>query len=295
MQTYLELFLEYLKIEKGLSANSLISYKQDLLKYANFLRSRNIEDIRRVTKDDIVAFLFSLKGRLSPTSISRILSSIKNFHRFMLREKITRYDPSELIEAPKIERRIPQVLSFSEVEKLLRAPSLRRPQGVRDRAILELIYATGLRVSEVSSLKMSSLNLEMGFLRCKGKASRERIVPLGKLADKFLNRYIKEARPRLLKGRSSDWLFLAQGAKPLTRQSIWKMIKRMVKIAGIKKQVTPHTLRHSFATHLLERGADLRSVQEMLGHASITTTQLYTHINRLRLKEIHLRFHPRAK
>jgi integrase/recombinase XerD len=178
---------------------------------------------------------------------------------------------------------------------MLKIPNLKEIRGLRDRAILELMYATGLRVSEASHLKVSDINLDLGFIKCKGKGSKERIVPLGKIAQEFLQKYFGQARPKLLGKNASQYLFLAQGARRLSRQSIWKMIKKVVAGADIKKEVTPHTLRHSFATHLLERGADLRSVQEMLGHSSIITTQIYTHINQTRLKEIHSRFHPRAK
>ncbi len=295
MQVYLEAFLDYLRVERGLSSNSIQAYSNDLKKYLQFLATRKIKDIREVKRDDIVDFLFFLRENASISSIARILSSIRNFHRFLYREKIIPYDPSQLIETPKLDKKIPQVLTLEEVERLLKAPNLKKPQGVRDRAILELMYATGLRVSEVASLKMRDVNLEVGFLRCQGKGAKERIVPLGNIAKKFLEKYIKEVRQKFLKKRMSDNVFLSQGGRNLTRQYIWKMIKQMIKKAKIKKPVSPHTLRHSFATHLLERGADLRSVQEMLGHSNITTTQIYTHINKLRLKEIHLRFHPRAK
>jgi integrase/recombinase XerD len=295
METYHEAFLDYLKVEKGLSINSLFSYNQDLKKYIGYLKNKGIEEARRIGRKDITDFLFSLRNRLAATSISLTLSTIKSFHKFLVREKIVSLDPSELIEAPKLDRKIPSFLSFDEITRILKAPNLKNTQGIRNRAILELMYATGLRVSEISDLKLSDLNLEVGFIKCKGKGSKERIVPVGKIAKDFLNKYLEEARNKLLGKKTSIYLFLAQGARRLSRQSIWKMIKQMVKNSGVKKKVSPHTLRHSFATHLLERGADLRSVQEMLGHASITTTQIYTHINQVRLKEIHSKFHPRAK
>ena len=295
MQTYLDIFLDYLKIEKGLSSNTVNAYRADLEKYFIFLKKKGKKSLEEVTKEDIVDFLFSLRETHAISSIVRFFSSIRSFYRFLFREKILKTDPTQLIEYPKLEKKIPEVLDFWEVEKLLKTPSLRTPQGIRDRAILEVMYATGLRVSELARLKLKDVNMEIGFLRCQGKGSKERIIPLGRIAKKFLEKYIFDARPKLLKGKESEFLFLAQGGNPLSRQSIWKMIKKMVKKAKIKKEVSPHTLRHSFATHLLERGADLRSVQEMLGHASITTTQIYTHINRLRLKEIHRQFHPRAK
>jgi len=294
MQIYLDTFLDHLRIEKNLASNSIIAYQHDLSSYLDFLEKKHIADIKKISREDIFDFLFSLRKKMKPVSIARIVSSLKSFHRFLLREKVTGTDPAELIEAPKVEKKVPDVLSCREVENILKAPDLKKNQGIRDRAILELLYATGLRVSELTSLTYSSIDLEVGFLRCKGKSSKERIVPLGKVAEKYLLEYMNRARPVLAKGKISDSLFLARGGRTLSRQSIWKMIKAMVQKAGIKKNISPHTLRHSFATHLLERGADLRSVQEMLGHVSITTTQIYTHVNRARLKEIHRNFHPRA-
>jgi len=235
-----------------------------------------------------------LRKNISPRSIARILSTIKKFHRFLLREKITSSDPSDLIDTPKIDKKIPNFLTFDEVTKILKSPNLKKPQGSRDRAMLEIMYATGVRVSELVKLKNGDVNLDVGFMKCMGKGSKERIVPLGKVAGQFLQKYLNGARIKLLGEKVSVYLFLAQGGRTLSRQSVWKMIKKLVRKVGIKKQVSPHTLRHSFATHLLEGGADLRSVQEMLGHASITTTQIYTHVNQMRLKKIHKEFHPRA-
>ncbi|MBU0694841.1 MAG: site-specific tyrosine recombinase XerD [Candidatus Omnitrophica bacterium] len=293
MEVYCEAFFDYLRVEKGLSRNTISSYKQDLRKYADYLKKRESLTLEEITRKDITNFLFSLREGICSASISRILSTIKSFHCFLVREKIITFNPAQLIEAPKIEKKIPFALSLDEVVRILKAPNLKNSHGIRERAILELMYATGLRVSEASSLKLSSLNLDVGFIRCKGKGSKERIVPLGGKAMHFLQKYISQARGKLLGKKISLYLFLAQGGRNLGRQSIWKMIKKIVKNAGIRKKVSPHTLRHSFATHLLERGADLRSIQEMLGHASITTTQIYTHINKVRLKEIHSKFHPR--
>jgi integrase/recombinase XerD len=295
MDTYVDAFLDYLKVEKGLSRNSLLSYTQDLKKYVTYLQEKKIESPLGISRKDIGDFLFSLRSRLSAQSISRLLSTLKNFHRFLVREKILSSNAADLIETPKLEKKIPSFLNFDEIKKILKEPNIKNVQGIRNRGILELMYATGLRVSEVSLLKVSDINLEIGFIKCKGKGSKERIVPLGDVAKHFLEKYLKEARPKLLGKRISIYLFLAQGGKHLSRQSIWKMIKKTVAKACIRKRVTPHTLRHSFATHLLERGADLRSVQEMLGHSSITTTQIYTHINQRRLREIHSKFHPRAR
>ncbi|MDD5194362.1 MAG: site-specific tyrosine recombinase XerD [Candidatus Omnitrophica bacterium] len=295
MEAYKEAFFDYLKVEKGLSKNSLFSYAHDLKKYLDYLKEKGITHPAKITRKDITDFLFFLRQAIAPVSISRVLSTLKSFHKFLLREKITTGDPTDLIESPKLEKKIPSILDFEEVNRILKSPNLKDAHGIRDRAILELMYASGLRVSEASSLKLSDINLDVGFVKCKGKGSKERIVPLGRIAQNFLQKYIDEARPKLLHKKVSISLFLAQGGRMLSRQSIWKMIKKTVRDAGIKKRVSPHTLRHSFATHLLERGADLRSVQEMLGHASITTTQIYTHINKTRLKEIHTQFHPRAK
>ncbi|MDD3296225.1 MAG: site-specific tyrosine recombinase XerD [Candidatus Omnitrophica bacterium] len=294
MDVYLEAFIDYIKIEKGLAYNSLYAYGHDLNKYLEYLSERGIKDLKSINRQVISDFLFLSRKNMAPVSISRMLSTIKSFHKFLLREKISGTDPSDLIEAPKIEKKIPSCLSCEEVNNLLKTPSFKKAQGLRDRTILELMYATGLRVSELSGLKAADINLDVGFIKCKGKGSKERIVPIGKTAASYLSKYSLQARGKLLGKKSSLYLFLAQGGRPLSRQSIWKMIKSMVKRAGIKTAVSPHTLRHSFATHLLERGADLRSVQEMLGHASITTTQIYTHVNKVRLKKIHSQFHPRA-
>ena len=295
MEVFCEAFIDYLKVERGLSKNSISSYELDLKKYTGYLKKKGIEQPTGVDRKDITDFLFFLRQRITANSIARTLSTVKSFHRFLLREKIASADPSHLVETPKLDKKIPSYLTFDEVARLLKAPNLKNAQGIRARAILELMYASGLRVSELATLKVSDLNMEVGFLKCKGKGSKERITPVGKTARQFIKKYLDEARPKLAKKKISVYLFLAQGGRTLGRQSIWKMIKATVKKVGIKKKVSPHTLRHSFATHLLERGADLRSVQEMLGHASITTTQIYTHINQTRLKDIHNKFHPRAK
>lgn len=295
MDTYIEAFFDYLNVERGLAQNSIKSYKADLEKYKKYLNKLNINDPRKIKREDITEFTFSLRKTLAVGTISRILSSVKNFHQFLLREKIISNDPSSLIEAPKLDKKIPSFLSPEEVLKVLKSPNLKRNQGLRARTILEIMYASGLRVSELVELKTQDVNLEVGFIKCRGKGSKERIIPLGNAANHFIKRYIEEVRPKLLKEKQSAYLFLAQGGHRLSRQSVWKIIKSIVKKAKIKKKVSPHTLRHSFATHLLEGGADLRSVQEMLGHANITTTQIYTHINQKRLKKIHSQFHPRAK
>lgn len=294
MEQYIQSFIDFIRVEKGLAANSIAAYQRDLEKYNNYLKDKNITNVRNIFQKNISDFLFSLRGKISPVSISRLLSTLKVFHRFLLRDKIIDTDPSELIETPKTEKKIPNFLSLDEVTKILNSLDLTKAQGIRDKSILELMYATGLRVSEVSGLQLTDLNIDVGFLKCKGKGSKERIVPLGKVAIEWLNKYLQQARGQLSGQKSPTNLYLAQGGHKLSRQSIWKMINHIVRQAGIKKKVSPHTLRHSFATHLLEGGADLRSVQEMLGHASITTTQIYTHVNRIWLKKIHHQFHPRA-
>jgi len=294
MEVYLETYIDYLKIEKGLAHNSIAAYSEDLKKYTKYLKREGISDPKDIVRKNITDFLFNLRKRIAPVSIARILSAIRSFHKFLLREKISPHDPSDLIEAPKLEKKIPNFLIINEVNDILKAPNLKKPQGIRDRAILELMYATGLRVSELVKLKAQDVNLDVGFIRCTGKGSKERIVPLGGAASRFLQKYLQEARGKLLGDKIIAYIFLAQGGRGISRQSVWKMIKTMAKKCKIKKQISPHTLRHSFATHLLEGGADLRSVQEMLGHSSITTTQIYTHVNQSRLKKIHSQFHPRA-
>jgi len=294
MEVYIEAFIDYLRVEKGLSVNSIYAYSEDLKKYAGYLKKEGIEDPKKIAHKDITDFLFLLRKKVSAVSISRLISTLRSFHKFLVREKVTLDDPSHLIETPKTDKKIPSFLTSEEVVKILKSPNLKKSQGIRDRAILEFMYATGLRVSELAGLKSSDVNLDVGFAKCKGKGSKERIVPFGKIASQFLQKYTFEARAKLLKRKVCPYLFLAQGGRSLSRQSIWKMIKKVAQKAGIKKEVSPHTLRHSFATHLLEGGADLRSVQEMLGHASITTTQIYTHVNQTRLKKIHRQFHPRA-
>ncbi|MCD6134098.1 MAG: site-specific tyrosine recombinase XerD [Candidatus Omnitrophica bacterium] len=295
MEEYLQMFIDYLRVERQLSLNTIYSYETDLKIYLDFLKKIGRNSLEGIAKDDIMKFILDEKQRgFKTTSLARRLSALKSFHRFLLREGFVKTDPTSLIDSPKLWKRIPEVLSISEVEKLILQPNIRKSAGLRDRAILELMYATGLRISEVANLLESDLDLDIGFLKVKGKGGKERIVPLGRKALHFIQRYLQEARLALLRGRSCEYLFVSRQKKRLSRQSIWKMIKSYAQKARIRKYLTPHTLRHSFATHLLEGGADLRSVQELLGHSSISTTQIYTHINKIRLKEIHKKFHPRA-
>lgn len=295
MQEFVEIFLNYLAVERSLSKNTIIAYKRDLGKYIGYLKNCPINSLSESSRKNISDFMFTLKDKgLSAGSVARNLAAIKVFHRFLLRERILKTDPSGLLESPKLWKKIPDVLSIEEVEDLLRACDLHQMRGLRDRAILELIYATGLRVSEAVNLKVQNVNFDAGFLRCMGKGSKERIVPLGREAIISVKRYLEKARPELAKNASDDSiLFLSRLGKRISRQSFWKLIKYYARRAKLKKEIKPHTLRHSFATHLLSRGADLRSVQEMLGHVDISTTQIYTHIDKNRLKLIHQTYHPR--
>lgn len=295
MQELVESFLNYLSVERSLSNNTIAAYRRDLNKYISCLEKSRISALSQSTRKDISDFMFRLKDNgLNASSIARNLAAIKVFYRFLVRERILKVDPSSLLDSPRLWKRIPDALSSQEVEDLLKGPSLRQTQGVRDRAILEVMYATGMRVSEAVNLKLTDVNLDAGFARCIGKGSKERIVPLGKQAIAALRRYLEEARPKLLKKSQAETiLFLSRLGKRVSRQSFWKIIKAYARKARIKKNIRPHTLRHSFATHLLEGGADLRSVQEMLGHADIATTQIYTHIDKNRLKLIHKTYHPR--
>jgi integrase/recombinase XerD len=294
MKELIDSFLDYLSVERGLAGNTIVSYREDLNSYMDFLQRHHVDALSKIAKNDIINFMLSQKDRgISANSIARRLAAIRMFHRFLARERILKSDPTSLIDSPKLWKKIPDTLSLNEVETLLSQPNIRDRQGIRDRSILETLYATGMRVSEAANLKVNNVNLDIGFLRCIGKGNKERVIPLGKKAVGSLRRYLEISRPCLLKKKESEFLFLNRFGKKISRQSLWKIIKRYAREARIKKPIMPHILRHSFATHLLERGADLRSVQEMLGHANISTTQIYTHINKERLKTIHRMFHPR--
>lgn len=294
MKELIDSFLDYLSVERALAKNTILAYRQDLNMYLDFMAKRRIEALSKITKNDIVEFmLFEKDNGVSPTSISRRLAAIRMFHRFLSRERVLKSDPTVLIDSPKLWKKVPDTLSLNEVEALISQPQVRDHQGARDKAILETLYATGMRVSESADLKTNNVNLDIGFLRCIGKGNKERIIPLGKKAIQSINRYLEFSRPYFLKKKTSEYLFINRSGARLSRQSVWKLIKRYAKEAKIKKPIKVHTLRHSFATHLLERGADLRSVQEMLGHSNISTTQIYTHIDKERLKTIHKQFHPR--
>ena len=294
MKEHIDNFTYFLEVERGVSRNTILAYRRDLRKFAGYIRKKG-KDVSGVTREDIVNFLMFLKDReLSASTIARNLASIKTFWKFLASEQIIRENVARIIETPKTWKTIPDVLNKKEVERLLDAPPVKGWMGIRDRAILELMYATGLRVSEVKDLKKANVNLEADFVKCSGKGGKERIVPLGKIAKQAISRYLETARHRLSEKSRDDHLFLSRLGGKLSRQSLWKMIQKYAKKTGIKKHITPHTLRHSFATHLLEGGAELRGVQEMLGHADISTTQVYTHIDKDKLKKVHERFHPRA-
>ncbi|MFZ5799859.1 MAG: site-specific tyrosine recombinase XerD [Candidatus Omnitrophota bacterium] len=293
MREVIEEFINYLSVERNLAQNTLSAYRRDLNQYFNFLEVRKIGLLDKIGKGDITAFMFRQKERgLAVTSVSRALAAIKMLHRFLMREGFSHSDPTVFLESPKLWKRIPEVLSIEEVEAMIKAAPPRGVEGIRDNCILELLYATGMRVSELTALSLADVNLEVGFVRCLGKGQKERVVPVGKRAIVSLYRYLKKSRPKLVK-KDADRFFLSRLGKGLSRQSIWKIIKKYAKAARIKRPIKPHILRHSFATHLLERGADLRSVQEMLGHSDISTTQIYTHVNREHLRSIHQQFHPR--
>ncbi|MCF6408308.1 site-specific tyrosine recombinase XerD [Pseudalkalibacillus salsuginis] len=289
-------YLHYLTVERGLSDNTLQSYQRDLKQYTAFLQKElDHKDLNQVRRNDIMTYLYHLKdsGRAS-TTIARTIASIRSFHQFLIRERVTDQDPSVHIETPKTERKLPKILSSQEVENLMEAPESNSAYGIRDRAMIELLYATGIRVSELIHLNLSDVHLTMGFVRCLGKGDKERIIPVGRMATEALTAYIEKGRGKLLKKKTTDALFLNHHGNRLTRQGFWKILKKLSLAANIQKELTPHTLRHSFATHLLENGADLRAVQELLGHVDISTTQIYTHVTKSRLKDIYSTYHPRA-
>lgn len=288
-------FLDYLSVERGLSQNTIKGYKQDLTKFVEYIGAPDIGKIKSVTKHDISRYLYFLKDKgLSPGSISRNLVAIKMFYRFLVAERFLIEDVARILESPRILRALPEVLNTDEITRMLEAPDARSLIGARDKAALELMYATGMRVSEVVEVMPENLNMDMGFIRCVGKGGKERIIPIGRKAKVALSGYMKKARPKLLRRREDRHLFISRLGRKISRQSFWKMVRKYTQLVNIKKRITPHTLRHSFATHLLEKGADLRSLQEMLGHADISTTQIYTHINKARLKGIHKKYHPRG-
>jgi integrase/recombinase XerD len=288
-------YLNYLLIEKGLAANTLESYSHDLIDYRNFLETEGIRTLGPAGTAEILKYLIFLRKKgLAARSRARHLVTLRGFYKFLHQERIIDHNPAKMIELPKTGLRLPDALSIEEVSDLLAAVKTQKPAGLRDAAMLEVLYATGMRVSELVMLKCQDINLEAGFVKVLGKGAKERIVPIGAYAKEKLDNYFTRARPALLTGRQSGFVFIGRAAKPMTRQGFWKLIRKYAAKAGIVKNVTPHTLRHSFASHLLEGGADLRAVQLMLGHVDISTTQIYTHVTRKHLKEIHSRLHPRG-
>lgn len=289
-------FLHYIQVERGLAKNTIQSYERDLKQYELYVKNvENKVNIKQIDRQTIVQYLYFLKeqGR-AETTIARTIASIRAFHQFALREKLSDQDPSVHLNIPKRAKRLPKVLSMQEVEALLTVPMDHHPISIRNKAMLETLYATGMRVSELISLTITDTHLTMGFVRCIGKGNKERIIPLGGEATKALQRYLEDSRLTLLKKNRHDVLFVNHHGKPLSRQGFWKILKQLSEKANINKPLTPHTLRHSFATHLLENGADLRAVQEMLGHVDISTTQIYTHVTKARMKDVYAQHHPRA-
>lgn len=289
----MQLFLEFLSVEKGLAQNTLQAYQQDLSAYHQFLIKKKISGWDAVTRDHILQFVLDERERgLQTSSLARRLVSIKLFHRFLLREKLMTDDVTNVLESPKLWKKLPRFLTTTDVENLLHAPNPKKITGARDRALLECLYATGMRVSEIAQLKIGDINFDSGFLKCRGKGSKERLVPFGREARNCLTKYLEKVRPK--QNPTTDHVFIGKSGAGLSRQFIWQLIKKYAKLAGVSTEITPHTFRHSFATHMLEFGADLRVVQELLGHSDIATTQIYTHVSRDHLRKVHAEFHPRG-
>jgi integrase/recombinase XerD len=295
LERALERFLTSMTQDKGLSANTIDAYRRDLLRYLKTLVNQDIESLEEVRHEHVSHLLHLLSDAgLSPSTMARNLTSIKRFHQFLLLQGALQHDPTDSLEAPKLERKLPDFLTIGEIERLMEAPDLSEPLGLRDRAILELLYATGLRVSELIALARRALLLESSLVRVIGKTQHGRLVPIGRQAIFYVERYLRDGRPHLARPESDETVFLNSRGGPLSRMSIWKIISTAGEKVGLEKDVSPHTLRHSFATHLLEGGANLRIVQELLGHTDISTTQIYTHIDSQQLREVHEKFHPRG-
>jgi len=295
MDEMMNQFLNYLIVERGLSKNTIEAYSHGLTRFLEHLKGKGVQEVLAVGKFDVRGFLLALKRQgLSAKTIVRNLVVIRTFFRFLVQEGILNVNPVEEIESPEVARTLPEILTLKEVEHLLEQPNIQTPLGIRDRAMLEMLYATGMRVSELTRLPIHQVNLEGGYVLLYGKGSKERVVPMGIEAMKWLTLYLNTARERLAKGRESPFLFINRSGKGMSRQRFWRSLRMYGRRAGLHKRITPHLFRHSFASHLLERGADLRSVQMMLGHADISTTQIYTHVTGERLKKIHQRYHPRG-
>jgi len=289
----LQVFLEFLSVEKGLSSNTVLSYSRDMKKLFQFFKKEKLP-WSKAGEEDLIRFIHhQSRSGLSARSLARLISSLRCFYKFLVLDGVIKKNPAVSLSSPKTWFSLPKFLTVKEVESLLKQPDDKDIRGIRDKAMLELLYATGLRVSELVSLKTNDLNLEEGFLLCLGKGGKERIVPIGDSAARAVRNYLDEARPLLLK-QLNEFLFLTYRGSAFTRQGFWKLLKAYAKKAGLDLKISPHILRHSFATHLLERGADLRSLQLMLGHSQITTTQIYTHVSRQRLRRVYDKYHPRA-
>ena len=288
-------YLHYLTIERGLSLNTRKSYERDLLQYLHYLEDEQITSWQDVDRYVVINYLEKMHDeKKAPATVTRMITILRRFHQFLRQERLTDHDPMQHIDTPKKVQKLPSTLSLTEVERLIETPDTTKNLGIRDRAILEVMYATGMRVSELVGLKLSDLHLSLGLVQTLGKGDKERIIPLGDYAIQWLERYLDEARPLLVANPSETHVFVNHHGTGLSRQGIWKNLKQLVREAGINKEVTPHTLRHSFATHLLENGADLRTVQELLGHADISTTQIYTHITKKRMTDVYKQHFPRA-
>ena len=288
-------YFNYLLIERGVAQNTMESYGRDLRRFIFFVEKKEIKDIKEVTPEIIVEFLTYIRDEgLAANSMNRSLAALRGFYKYLLREKVITQNPLANIELAKVWMKLPETISKEEMKSILSQPGTQSVAAIRNTAMLELLYATGIRVSELINLTMNSVNWQVGFLIVMGKGSKERIVPIGKIAYDCTRRYVDEVRPKLMQKKSTDVLFLNRFGKKFTRQGFWKIVVGYARQTGLQKKVYPHTFRHSFATHLLEGGADLRSVQVMLGHSDISTTQIYTHVTRERLREVHQKYHPRG-
>lgn len=296
MESFLKEYLATLKVEKNLSENTIHSYKSDLTSFLNFITNSGIDDLSDIKTTNITSFFKLLKDAgLNETSAARYFSSLKGFFKYLYRNEYIKSNPVDRISPPKISRKLPEVLNVREINLILEQPNFKDTIGLRDKAILELFYACGTRISELINIKVNDLFLSEEVIRVFGKGSKERLIPIGSSAIKWIKKYLKKSRPLLVKNiKSENYLFLNQRGTKFSRMGIWKIVKKYVEQAGIKKNVHPHTFRHSFATHLIEGGADLRAVQEMLGHSDISTTQIYTHIDRDYIKLVHKKYHPRG-
>lgn len=294
MEKFVEDFTQYIETYKGASQNTIMAYTRDLKSFIIFVSKSNIDELEKVNRTTIIAYLFELQNKgKAPSTISRNITTLRTFFQYLYKQNIINYDPSINIESPKIEKKLPEILTIDEVEILLNQPNINDLKGIRDKAMLEVLYATGIRVTELISLKLENLNLTLGYIKCLG-VEKQRIIPLGSQAIYAIKKYIDKVRFVMIREPNEDTLFVNCSGKPMTRQGFWKIIKVYARKSNICDHITPHILRHSFAAHLVANGADLQSVQEMLGHSDISTTQVYAEVNRNKIKEVYLKAHPRA-